>query len=383
MTTDTGKRTGRRRGHGEGTIYQHATRGWVGQLTTPDGRRKTFYGRTRREVQEKLSAARRDLAQGLPLPNRRLTLQQYLTDWLEQTVKPSTRPRTYRSYADTVRLHIVPALGKYPLDQVTPPRIQALLNAKIAAGQSPRSVTYIRDVLSRALNRAVEWNLLARNPAPLVPAPRGKKRAIVVLTPEQARAFLDHVQGDRLEALYTVALALGMRRGELLGLQWSDVDLDRGTLTVRHQLQRIDGVLRLSEPKSEHGARTLTLPAVVAESLRRHRIRQLEERLLAGPRWQETDHVFTSTVGTALDERNAYRQFQKARAGAGLPAMTLHDLRHSAASLLLAQGVPARMVMELLGHSNISLTLGTYAHIIPQLSRETADKMNAILTGTT
>lgn len=196
--------------------------------------------------------------------------------------------------------------------------------------------------------------------------------------PAQGIGAAEHVAGRVVLQRRTVALALGMRRGELLGLQWSDVDLDRGTLTVHHQLQRIDGTARLNEPKSERGARarTLTLPTVVVESLRRRRIRQL-----AGSRWQETDHVVTSVVGTALDERNAYRRFQKARAGAALPAMTLHDLRHSAASLLRAQGVPARMVMEILAHSNISLTLGTYSHIIPQLSRETAEKMNAILTG--
>lgn len=266
------------------------------------------------------------------------------------------------------------------------PRIQALLAAKSSAGLSPRSVTYIRDVLSRALNRAVQWGLLARNPAPLVPAPKDRKHAMAVLTPEHARRFLDAVKGDRLEALYTAALALGLRRGEALGLRWDDVDLAAGTLTVRHQLQRLNGHLVLSEPKSDESRRTVWLPEVVTNALRQHRVRQLEDRIAAGPAWLDDGagggFIFTTGIGTPIDERNLSRAFTRLVASADLPPMRFHDLRHSAASLLLAQGVPARMVQELLGHSNITLTLGTYSHIIPQLARDTADRMNALLTGT-
>ena len=378
----TSPKTGRKRGNNEGSIRQRDKDGlWEARVTLADGKRRSLYGKTRAEVQRKLTGALKDVQAGLPLPSGRVTLKAFLDDWLENTVKPSTRPRTHRSYADTVRLHIVPTLGKYPLDQVTPARIQALLNAKAAEGLSARSVTYIRDVLSRALNRAVTWNMLARNPAPLVPAPRGTHREMTVLTPAQARTFLDSVKGDRLEALYTTALALGLRRGEALGLQWGDIDFDAGSLVIRHQLQRIGGRLMLTEPKSRESKRTLLLPAVVADALRKHHIRQLEERLAAGELWQATDYVFTTVVGTPIDERNIFRAFQAARTKAGLPPMRFHDLRHSAASLLLAQKVPARMVQELLGHSNITLTLGTYSHILPELAEETAARMNQILSG--
>ncbi len=267
------------------------------------------------------------------------------------------------------------------LADVTPSRIQTLMNAKLAEGLNPRTVTYIRDVLSHALNQAVRWNMLPRNVAPLVKAPKAVKREMTVFTPEQARAFLDAVRGDRLEALYTVALALGLRQGEALGLTWADVDFDAGTITVKHQLQRIAGKLTLTEPKSRASRRTIQAPAVVLDALRQHRRRQLEERLALGGDWQDSGLVFTTAKGTPLDDSNLRRLFLAALRTAGLPRLRFHDLRHSAASLLLAQGVPARMIMELLGHSQITLTLGTYSHILPQLSRETAEKMNAILTG--
>lgn len=204
-------------------------------------------------------------------------------------------------------------------------------------------------------------------------------------TPTQARTFLDAIRGDRLEALYAVAVALGLRQGEILGLRWADVDLDVGKITVCQALQRVDGRLTFVEPKSRRSRRTIPMPPTVARALRAHRARQLEERLTGGPDWNEHDLVFVSTTGTPLDGRNLTRRFQAVLERAGLPRMRFHDARHTCASLLLAQGVQPRVIMETLGHSQIGLTLNTYAHVIPELQREAAERMEEVLAwaGTT
>jgi integrase len=382
VATDRAKGTGRKRGNNEGSIYQREDGRWTAQLTLDKGKRKYIYGKTRREVQEKLTAAMREVQQGVPLPSGRLTLGQFLARWLEQSAKPRVRPKTYVSYEGTVRLHIVPALGKVPMHQVTPDRVQQLLNEKRAAGLSARSVAYIRTVLRIALTQAEKWAMVSRNVAALADSPRVERHKVRPLSPDQAREFLATVRGDRLEALYTVALALGLRKGEALGLLWEDVELDAGSVTIRHQLQRVSGRKELVATKTQESNRAIALPPAVVDALRTHRIRQLEERLLAGERWRDSGHVFTSSVGTPLDERGVTRKFQRSRERAGLPPMRFHDLRHSAASLLLAQGVPMRMITELLGHTTIGTTADLYTHILPELRRDTADKMQAILTGT-
>jgi integrase len=176
-------------------------------------------------------------------------------------------------------------------------------------------------------------------------------------------------------------VALGLRQGEALGLRWPDVDLDAGTLTVRVALQRLGKETRLVEPKSARSRRTVVMPPSVVAALRAHRLRQWEEKLLAGGRWQENGLVFASTIGTPLDARNVVRQFKASLERAGLPDMRWHDLRHTCASLLLAMGTSARTVMDLLGHSQIGLTMNTYSHVVPELKREAADRMERLLTG--
>ena len=236
-------------------------------------------------------------------------------------------------------------------------------------------------VLRRALGQALKWGLVARNVATLVDPPRVQRREVQPLGPDQARAILAAVQGDRLEALYSVALAVGLRRGEALGLRWTDVEFDAGALAVRAALQRVNGKLQLVQPKTARSRRTIALPQSVIVALHRHRVRQLQERLLAGQRWHDTGFVFTTTLGTPLDPRNVYRHFQRALDKAGLPRKRFPDLRHTCATLLLAQGVHPRVVMDILGHSQIALTMDTYSHVIPALQREAAGRMDALLAG--
>ncbi len=373
-----------KRGQNEGTIYKRKDGRWTASLNLgykgTRRVRKSFYGKTRKEVQQRLTVALRANQLGLPTINERQTVGQFLNNWLTESVKQTVRPRTFNSYSRIVRLHIAPDLGRITLARLSPQDIQSLLNHKLSSGLSARSVQYIHAVLRRALGQALKWGLVARNVAKLVDPPAVQRPEIKPLSPEQARIFLEAVKGDRLEALYSVALAIGLRRGEALGLRWQNIDFDAGTLTIRKTLQRINGKLSLVEPKTERSRRTLTLPQVALTALKAHRARQLQERLAAGSAWQETDFVFTTTIGTPLEGANiARRSFKKLLAKANLPNIRFHDLRHTAASLLLVQGIHPRVVMETLGHSQISLTMNTYSHVIPALQQEAADKMDALL----
>ena len=373
-----------KRGQNEGTIHKRADGRWAAAISLgyANGRRdrKYFYGKTRREVQEKLTAALRDRQRGLPIiADERLTVGQFLDRWLADVVKPARQPGTYQNYAKDVLLHLAPALGRHPLAKLGPEHVQAMMRAKLDAGLSPRTVQGIRGTLRTALNRAVKWNLVTRNVATLVDPPRGARVERATLTPDQARQLLDAAKGDRLEAFYTVAVALGLRQGEALGLKWEDVDLDARTLRVRRSLSRFDGKLRFKEPKTAASRRAIDLPAATVAGLRAHRVRQLEERLLAGAKWQEHDLIFPSRKGTPYDPGELREQWYKLLKRAELPHFRFHDLRHCCASLLLAQGVPARVVMEILGHTQIGTTMNLYAHVMPAARREAADLMDGIL----
>lgn len=236
-------------------------------------------------------------------------------------------------------------------------------------------------MLRDALNCALRWGFIQRNAATLVDPPRISRTEVRPLTREQTRQFLDAVAGDRFESLYLVAIATGLRQGELLGLQWNDVDLNGGTVRVRHSLQRVTGTLTLVEPKTERSRRTVKLPAIALSALHAQRRRQAEARLLAGSRWRDSGFVFATTIGTPLDATNVTHAFRRALLKAGLPRQRFHDLRHTAASLLLLQGVHPRVVMDVLGHSQISLTMNTYAHVMPALQHEAADRMDSVLRG--
>ena len=373
-----------RRGNGEGTITRRADGRWAAAILHDEGRRRKWvYGRTRREVAERLARVQRDIADGRPVANDRLTTGEYLQRWLDDVARDRVRPLTWRGYEQLIRVHLVPTLGRVPLARLTPQHVNTLLSAKTREGRlAPRTVQYMHSVLRAALNQAVRWRIVPYNAAALVSAPRVVHAEVRVLTPQEARSLLDAARGDRLEALYSVALALGLRQGEALGLSWSDVDLESGALRVRRAAQRIphEGV-RLVETKTARSRRTLALPPVVVRALREHRGRQVEERLAAGEDWQDLGLVFTSEIGTPLDGPNVTHRFHRLLARAGLPRMRFHDLRHACASLLLAQGVHPRVVMETLGHSQISLTMNTYSHVLPALQREAADQMEAALAG--
>jgi integrase len=307
-------------------------------------------------------------------------LGDYLDYWLHQAVKPRVRPLTFAGYSVNVRKHLMPTLGRIRLDRLTPQDVQQMMNGRLAAGFSPKTVTYMHQVLRSALELARRWEIIDRNVASLVDPPRRVRPTIRPLDPAQARAFLQSVRGNRLEALFSVALALGLRQGEALGLRWGDIDMAKGVLRVRNQLQRINGRLTLVEPKTERSRRALVIPPTILGNLLDHQRRQASERLWAGSKWTENDMVFANRTGGPLQARNVIREFHKALKTADLKRIRFHDLRHSCATLLLVQHVPARVVMEVLGHSEIATTMDTYSHIVPELQQEAADRVEAILS---
>lgn len=338
-----------------------------------------MYGRTREEVRRKLAAALNARETGTLADPRGQTLGQFLDTWLNEVVKPSVREWTYRGYEVHVRVHIKPILGKVPLDRLEPAHVQAFLNRKLKEGLSPASVRYIRGTLRTALQQGVRWGELSRNVAALVDGPRSEHYEIRPFDAKEARRLFVTLGDDRLRALYTVALTMGLRQGEALGLQWQDIDFATGSLRVRKQLQRFDGRFELVDVKTARSRRTLAMPASVAAELELHGRRQAEELKSLGPDSNPMNLVFTRPDGGPLDGTVVTHQFHRLLDQAGLPQRRFHDLRHSCATLLLAQGVSPRVVMEILGHSQIALTMNTYTHVLPELKQEAAKRMDDLM----
>lgn len=376
-----------KRGAHEGSIYQRKDGRWAASihLGYVNGKRsrKSFYGKTRRDVQERMTKALSEVQAGLPVrSDDRETVADYLSRWLSASASQRVRPRTLAGYRLIADKHLIPAIGRVPLAKLTPAQVQAMLNAKTAAGAKPQTTRNIHAVLRRALTQALRWGAVSRNVATLVDLPRVDRQEVRGMSPADAKAVMAAMAGERLEPLVLLTLSTGLRQGEALALRWQDVDLDVGTVRVRYSLQRMPGRgVELVEPKTTRSRRTLHLPTSTATALREHRKRQLAERLWAGSRWQEGDYLFTTSIGTPMIGSDVTRRFQALLRAAGLPAMRFHDLRHGAASLLLAQGVHPRVVMEMLGHSTITLTMNVYSHVIPDLQREAATKMEAALLG--
>jgi len=338
-------------------------------------------GHSRAEVKEKMGALLRAHEERRPIPDQRAKVGPFLRRWLDEVARPTLRASTYDSYDDILKGHLIPGLGHVALAKLTPADIQTLLNRKLASGLSPRRVQYIHAVLRRALVTAERWGMVTRNVAKLVDPPRVPKHEITPLTPEQAKRLIETSAGDRHRALWITALGTGLRQGEVLGLRWEDMDLDTGRLRVRHTLANVGGTLTLLEPKTDRSRRFVMLPESVVTALRAHRTRQRMEHLVAGSRWVDSGHVFTTTIGTPLHAATVTRAFQAALERAGLPRSRFHDLRHAAATFLLAQGMTLEDVKQLLGHSSITLTSNTYGHVLEQRQRQVAAAMDAVLGG--
>jgi integrase len=373
---------GTRASNNESSVHQDTDGRWhryVSMGLREQGRRDRRHvsGTTRRAVVTRVRAleTKRDagtaLGAGTPA-----TVGVWLTEYLDTVAARRVRPSTLDRYKSMARVHIIPAVGHHRLDRLQPEHVERLYTAMTNLGLAPATVLQAHRLLSRALKIAMQRGRVGRNVCTLVDAPSLVHYEIQPLTVADARKILATATTRRNGARWAVALALGLRQGEALGLQWADLDLEAPSLTVRRALQRQRGKgLVLVEPKSRSGRRTIVLPEPIVELLRDHRLAQDGERAHARNEWRDLDFVFAQPTGSPIDSRADRRDWDQLLKDSKVRPARLHDARHTAATTLLIMGVPARVVMQILGHSQIGLTLGTYSHVVPELATEAANKM--------
>ncbi|MFY1652482.1 tyrosine-type recombinase/integrase [Solwaraspora sp. WMMB762] len=401
----------RRNPNGEGSIYQRASDGrWVGQayVLTTDGtrRRKAVYGATWQEAHDKLTALKAQSRQGIPIPDRAWKLADYLPYWLAGYVA-DLKPTTARGYESAIRLHLIPALGTKRLDGLQVQHVRTFLDefrrkclcctngldrirpigrrccslGRCCGKQpSPRQVQFVHAVLRNALQHAMREELVSRNVAKLVRVPSPRYKVGKGLSVEQVRGLLKAAEGHRLYALYVVAATMGLRRGELLGLRWSDLDLDSGTLRVQQTVQRVAGRLHLLDAKTEESEAVLPLPDATWMALLEHQERQTAERERLAEVWEDHGLVFPSERGTPIEPTNMSRAFARLRGAAGLDGVRLHDLRHTVVSLLMELGVPPHVVQAIARHADVKITLKIYAHANLDVMRQALGKLDGRLS---
>jgi len=354
---------GKRRSRGEGSVYKRKDGSWCAQYSN-GSKKKYLYGKTKKAVTDRLRERLSAIHAGEVVEVRPVEVGDFLDQWLE-SVEGTVRDRTYQRYEGLVRNHIKPEIGGLMLDILTPSDLQDLYRKKLKAGLSPRSVEYIHITLGKALSQALMWQMVRRNVAQAVKPPKPLKKEIEVLDAEEVKRFLDLAEGDRYWALYVLAMTTGMRSGELLGLKWQDVDLEKGKLHVRRTLWRG----KTYPPKTKKGYRTIPLPSMSVEALMFQRLKT------------EAEWVFPTGKGTCVNYSNLVRRsFKPLLERAGLPDMPFHSAtRHTCATLLLSEGVHPKLVQEMLGHATISITLDLYSHVTPMMQERTAQAMEEAL----
>ena len=348
-------------------------------VQTPDGpKRKTVYGKTYRDVERRLNEGRANADKGFVFDAGSMTFGEYLKRWLTDHVRGTVRESTYASYGRMVKNHLVPGVGRVRLADLKPAHLRSLYRRMEDRGLSSRTIKYTHTIAKKSLKDAVRDDLIPRNAADGVDPPQVRQREMKPLSADQARTLLETAaaSGNRLTALFTLALHTGMRPGEILALKWEDVDVVGDKLAVRRSLS--NG--KFTAPKTGKGRR-VELSRSAAAALRVHRKRQLKERIECGGLWQDHGLVFPSQLGTLLEHHNVVRSFKRLLRRAGLPkTFRLYDLRHTAATLLLARNVHPKYVAEMLGHASIALTLDKYSHVIPGMDGGTGSAMDEALS---
>ncbi len=371
-----------KRGHGEGTIYRDPTGRWHGQISLPNGKRKNVYGKTRREVQESIAQVRREVDAGMHgTKDGEQPLRTFAKDWLDHH-RHRLRSHTFSNYESIWRVHL-DRIGDIQLVKLKPMDIQQHYTRKLQS-LSATSVHHIHAFLHVVLDSAVRLGIIPRNYADYVDAPGLRTAEMVPLNESDARKLMASVQGHRHEAIIIMALATGMREGELLGLRWEAIDWERGVVHVETTLHMVKGTFVLEPPKSRTSRRALPLLTYVREVLLRHQQHQHEERALMGAAWGNAwNLVFTTEAGLPLRYDQFVRQFHALMAMCALPTTTrFHDLRHTFATLLIERGVSVKVVSELLGHSSIAITLAVYAHVTQRMRDNAIQELNDLIAPT-
>lgn len=365
-----------RRGHNEGSVYYWAARDrWVAEITTEDHKRKKICCKSKQEAIRKKNEALRELEQGVLATGPQRKLGEYLEDWIENVHKGKLRISAYVKYKKLIKYVTNDRLGDVWLQKLTPELVQRFYHRLSSEKKlSSKMVNSVHGVLHIALDNAVRWSYVSRNVCDFVTLPRIVTREAVVLTVEQARTLLKGVQEHRLETLFLLIVVTAMRRGEVLALRWSDIDFDRQMLQVLHTVDYIPkyGYVE-NEPKTKAGKRKINLPSFLVEMLQEHRIEQEEERIKQGTLWENRDLVFPDLKGGYFSPNYLLRIFKKLLSQLGFEHMRIHDLRHSAVTILLARGVNIKIISELLGHSDITITLRVYGHLLPTMQGDVVE----------
>lgn len=372
---------GKRRANREGSVWQRQDGRWTGAayvLTNAGILKRTYvYGRTRDEVYAKLVRLQERSARGIPRAEHPWKVGEYLDYWLTDVAKHAVRPTTYAKYELTTRLYLRPGLGHHRLDRLSVQAVQSFFNARLLAGDSVAKVHIMRTVLSAALTRAMREDLLQRNVAQLTSLPPAYFERHQPWSAEEARRFLEAARTDPLYPAFVLLLVYGLRRGEVLGLSWRDIDLENGVIRIRQQLVRVGGRLRLGSVKTAAGRRELPLIGIAIDALIEH----AQMRILGSrpDKWTARELVFTTRNGRPVEPRNLARSFDRIRNGARLRPIRLHDLRHTTATLLKILGVPPRDTMEILGHARIAVTMEIYTSADATSRRDAIDKLSKLL----
>lgn len=403
MTKGTETPQKKKRPYGDGSVYQRADGRWesIARYTDPltgEKHKKSFYGKGPKEVLGKKRAFEDDLKRGIVPKAGKLTVEDWLDDWLQTYKKNTVRQNTYEGYQRVINGHLKPTIGKKPLKDLRPEHVQKMLNNKMLNGNlrnegtplSARQVEYIYAVLHMALERALKNGLVSRNVCDVVDKPKKVKREFIPWNIKQTNKFLNSVKDIRLFPLYMVAWGTGLRRAEILGLQWTDVDLNKGTITVRRALVRVKGGYKFQEPKTDKSRRTVPLPTAVVDALKDWKKQQAKENMKWNglhkdlpdderPPYNPLNMVFCNELGEPINPEFISRSFKRDLKKAGLPEIRFHDLRHGHATMLLELGEDLKIISERLGHSTITLTADTYSHVREELQREASDRLDQVL----
>jgi integrase len=376
-----------RRANGEGTIYPRKDGRWEVAYFSLDGRRVRLLRATRAEARRALAtaiAARKKARPSsasasndtLSFQTAEPTLAAFAEVWLP-AMRPRIRYQTWRRYRQLLLGHVLPVIGQIQLARLTGMHVQRATNQMLERGLSSTTAHHAHSVLHGVLRDALEADLVTRNVAANTKAPPLATGEMKTLSPEQANALLCASKGHSWEALWVVALTTGMRKGELLGLRWTDIDLDHALVHITSNLARGPQGLELGRPKTHRSRRPVRLSRLAVDALRRHKSRQATDRLRAGAAWEDRNLVFCGNAGSpASGEWLVRGPFRRLLSRAGLPNIRFHDLRHTAATLWFRSGLNPKVVQETLGHSRVSITLDTYSHMIPDLQQEAARVMD-------
>ena len=373
---------------GSGTIRKRSDGRWEARYTTgidpKTGKQiqKSVYGKTQKEVRQKLTEVTAEIDSGTYLEQTKDTVGEWLDTWLKTYALYSVKSYTYDAYERSCNIHIKPALGRIRLSALTAPQIQQFYNSLITEKElSPKTVKNIHGVLHRALGQAVKLGLLRSNPTNVCDLPKAHRKEIKPMEQAEISRFLQAIQGTKYGLVYQITLFTGLREGEVLGLTWDCIDFEKGTMTINKQLQNIPGqpgAYRLISAKNGK-SRTIALPSTVITILKQHKIQQTLARLQAGELWENSDFVFTNEVGHHVSPNSVYNQYKRIVASIGLPQARFHDLRHSYAVAAIQSGDDIKTVQGNLGHATASFTLDVYGHVTDQMKQNSAARMEKFI----